>query len=183
VDHLQRKFTDDDIAVAHIYCSYQEREEQTAANLVGSLVQQLVQQCRIIPDKVTALYKRHLRTQTRPSLREFSDLLQLLAPRFSLVVVIIDALDESPESTRENLVAEILKLQPLSLMVTSRRISSIDLEFEQACHLEIRATHEDVRKYIEGRIKDSGRLKRHLQADPDLQKTIVDTVVNKVKGM
>lgn len=186
VDHVQQRVLTDDIAEAHIYCDYKAKEVQTTANLVASLVQQLVQQvvrqCRVIPDEVTTLYKRHILIQTRPSLQEWSELLQLLATRLSRFFVIVDGLDECSEGSR--ILAEILRLpSTLSLMVTSRRISTIEIELEHFCCLEIHAPDKDVREYIQRRIDDSGRLKRHLPAHPDLRKHVVDTVANTADGL
>ena len=185
MDYLKHTFQREDVGIACIYCSYKEPHEQTTTNLIASLVQQLVQRRRIVPEDVSYVYKCHIRTQTRPSLREWSDLLQSQVHSFSKVFFIIDALDECIESngTRESLIAEIQKLQPsIHLLVTSRHIASIEREFEKAARLEILANDEDVRRYLEGRI-ESGRLKLHVRADPTLRDVIISTLVEKARGM
>jgi hypothetical protein len=106
--------------------------------------------------------------------------------RFSEVFIVVDALDECPESndTRDSFIAEIRKLHPIvHLMVTSRDISTIEREFEAAARVEIRAIDSDVRRYLESRIGRERRLLRHVKADPDLHETIINTVVEKAKGM
>ena len=42
VDYLERSFEQEDVAIAYIYCSYKEQEDQTDVNLIASLLQQLV---------------------------------------------------------------------------------------------------------------------------------------------
>jgi len=106
--------------------------------------------------------------------------------RISKVFIVIDALDECPESnrTRESLLAEIRKLQPtIHLLITSRHILAIKREFEQAAQVEICASSEDVKKYLKYRIESEGRLVRLVKADPALQAAIVNTIVANAKGM
>ena len=53
------------------------------------------------------LYRRHSKKQTRPTLGELSKLLQSEVRHISKVFIVIDALDECPESnrTRESFLA------------------------------------------------------------------------------
>lgn len=149
-------------------------------------MQQLVQRHTIVPDDdgVRNLYKYHMRARTCPSLGEFFNLLQSQLHKFSKTFVIIDALDECSESNRESLITKILKLQSdIHLLVTSRRIADIECLLENAARLEILAKDEDVRRYLEGRITREGRLKRHIKSDPMLQDAIMDTIVDKARGM
>jgi hypothetical protein len=155
-------------------------------------LQQLVQKDPVISDDIVSLYRQHSKKQTRPTLDEMSKLLQskvhhlLEVCRLSEVFIIIDALDECPESngTRDSFVAEIRKLQPIThLLVTSRHISTIEREFEKAAWVEIHATGEDIGRYIESRIRSEGRLLRLLKANPALQAKITNTVIENAKGM
>jgi len=127
-----------------------------------------------------------MKKQTRPTLSEYADLLQSEVRRFSKVFIVIDALDECSESngTRDNFLAEIRKLQPtIHLLVTSRHIEIIERAFKNAARLEIRASDEDVRKYLEGRIASEPQLVRHVEKDSTLQDTIINAIVEKAKGM
>ncbi|KAI9770214.1 MAG: hypothetical protein M1839_003242 [Geoglossum umbratile] len=156
------------------------------ATLIASLLQQLVQRTPVISDGIVSLYHHHIEKRTRPTLVEWSKSLQSEVYRFSKVFIIIDALDECLESngTRDSFLAEIKKLQPsVRLLVTSRYIPTIEYEFEKAARVEIRASDEDVRRYLEGRIERERRSVRHVRADLALQKTIIDTIVEKAKGM
>lgn len=186
IDHLRNTFLEDDIGLAFIYCNYKERASQTTANLVASFLQQLVQRRPVIPSKIRTLYEQHLRKKTKPILAEYSELLHAELTGCSRAFLIVDALDECDEvrGTRSDLMAELLRLPSNTyLMVTSREIPSIEVEPNQFCRLEIRATETDVRAYLEGRIERESRLKRHVQADPVLGTTILDTIVKKVQGM
>ena len=92
INYLEQTFKGN-AAVAYIYCNYKE-QNQTAINLVASLLQQLVQGQSVISNDIIAIYRRHSRKQTRPSFAEYSELLESEAHRFSKVFIVIDALDE-----------------------------------------------------------------------------------------
>jgi len=70
-----------------------------------------------------------------------SDVIQ----QFDKVFIVIDVLDECPETNRESFVIEIQRLTPIvNLLVTSRNISGIESYFEKADRINIMA-HEAVR--------------------------------------
>jgi len=186
VDYLKHSIEREDVAIIYIYCSYKEKDDQTAANLVASLLQQLVQKSPVVSGEILSLYDHHTKNGTRPTLGELSRLLQLESQRFSKVFVLIDALDECSESSgiRTSLLTEIRKLpSSIHLLVTSRHSLTIEREFEKAGRLEIRASDEDIRRYLEYRIKTEHQLVRLVKTYPVLQENIISIVVEKAKGM
>jgi hypothetical protein len=185
VDYLERSFKGEDVAIAYIYCSYTEQENQTAANLIASLLRQLVQRSSVISDEIMKLYDCHIMNGTRPTLGEWSTLLESDVRLRSKVFIVIDALDECSDSddTRDSFLAEVRKLPNIYLLVTSRHISTIEHALEKAVRVEVQAADGDVRKYLEGRIEKNGRLLGHVKADPTLQEAIINTIVEKAKGM
>jgi hypothetical protein len=68
----------------------------------------------------------------------------------------------------------------VNLMVTSRMIQKIQQEFESAPQLEIRASNEDVKKYLGGQMS---RLARCVTRDVSLQNDITSEIVSTVDGM
>jgi hypothetical protein len=103
------------------------------------------------------LYKRHRDKRTRPLFNELSTALHSVVTDYSRVFVIIDALEECQVSNeaRGMFLSEIFNLQAkaaASLFVTSRFIPEIEKEFEKYLSLEVRASSEDVRKYLEDHI-------------------------------
>ena len=183
MNYLEQSFRRGNIAVAYIYCSYKEQEHQTDGNLIASLLQQLVQRKTFIPDEISSLYHRHIRKQTRPTLDEWSELLQPEVRCFSEVFIIIDALDECSDDTRDRFLTEIRKLPSIHLLVTSRHVLTIEREFDKAVSVEITASNEDVRRYLESRMERERRLARYVRTDPTLKETIISIIVEKAKGM
>ena len=186
IDYLMHNVHEQGIGIAFIYCNYKEKEDQTGVNLVASLLKQLVQRQPVIPSQLRSLYEQHIRRKTRPTLAECSERLHMELAACSRAFVIVDALDECDEASgaRRDLVNQLLRLPANThLMVTSREVLSIQHMLGRFRRLEIRASDADVRTYLEGRIERADRLERHVQADPTLRNTILDTIVKKVEGM
>lgn len=186
IDHLQRTFSTSNVGIAFIYCDYKEQEQQTLINLISSLLQQLVEQQPFVPDEIRSLWKQHTHLRTRPGLAEITRLFQSTAGTFSKIFIVIDALDESNEIARNDLITEIEKLSqslPVHLMGTSRHVASIKHLFRGSVQLEIKATDSDIRAYIRTEINRRERLKRFVQADSSLQEKIETRIASKAQGM
>jgi len=94
IDYLGRTFREKDVGIAFIYCNYKEKEEQTIANLIASLLQQLIQWHHVVPSKVRILYEQHMSKRTRPTLAECSALLHSELTSRPIAFIVVDALDE-----------------------------------------------------------------------------------------
>jgi hypothetical protein len=134
---------------------------------------------------VKDLYNRHKTKRTRPSLEEISRSLQAVATLYSRVFIIVDALDECQVSDgcRQRFVSGLFSLQAkcrANLLVTSRFIPDITERFDQAVILEIHASSEDVRRYINGQMF---RLPGFVIRSPELQEVVKSKIVQSVQGM
>jgi hypothetical protein len=182
INYLEQTF-EEKAAVAYLYCNY-KAQNQTTINFVASLLQQLIQRLPAIPSNIISIYKQHIHKQTRPSLAEYSRLLQSQVRQFSKVYIIIDALDEYPQGYGINdLLPEIRKLPNIHLLVTSRFVADIEHEFAEASCLKICAHDKDVKNYIETRISEEPLMVRHIKMDPTLRTAILDTITEKANGM
>jgi hypothetical protein len=104
---------------------------------------------------------------------------------YSRVFIIVDALDECQisDGCRQRLLSDLFNLQEkcgANLFTTSRPISSIEKEFEGSPTLEIRASEEDVRRYLEGHMF---RLPGFVARGLELQEEIKTNIVNAIDGM
>ena len=186
IDRLDKTFDKSDVGIAFIYCSYKERDSQNAANLVGSLLQQLVNQRKSIPEEISTLYHKYAPQNTRPSLSECSELLQKQVASYKRVIIVIDALDECDDtnSTRDIIVAELHRLPSnVQLLVTSRPLTSIGESLDYSRRLQISASEDDVELYINARLETQPQLARHIKKEPALKDHILKRLVEKVKGM
>ena len=184
ISYLEQTVMQDDVGIAYIYFNYKE-QGQTPINLISSLLRQLIQQGGKIPGDIIDLYRFHVDKGTRPSLAEYSKLLQLKIKALSKAYIVVDALDESDEGqTRAEFLAELQRLLPdIRLLVTSRHSVSIENAFENDARLEIRANDEDVERYLRGRIRKEPRLLPHVKTDPTLEQQIITIIIDRAQGM
>ena len=187
IDHLSTRFQNDaGIGIAYIYFNYKQNvDKQNVDNLISSLLKQLSQERPSLPDCVKALYDQHRNKRTRPSIDELSRALQSVAAMYSRVFIVVDALDEcqASDGCRARFLLEIFTLQAktgANLFATSRRISNIEKEFEESTLLEIRASEEDVRRYLDCHVL---RLPRFVTRSLELQEEIKAAIVKAVDGM
>ncbi|PKS08586.1 hypothetical protein jhhlp_004972 [Lomentospora prolificans] len=186
VDDLCTRFQNDkSISVVYIYCNFRQQDEQKAENLLANLLKQLAQHQDDLPDSVKHLYDHHKDKRTRPSIDEISRALQSISALYSKVFIVVDALDECQGSggCRSKFLSEIFNLQArhrVNFFTTSRHIPEIIETFKGSISQEIRATEQDVRRYIDGHIS---HLPSFVRKNPDLQEEIRTTIVSAVDGM
>ena len=186
VNELTTRFsTDTTIGIAYIYYNFRRQEEQKIDDLLTSLLKQLAESQPSLPVAVKELYDRHKTKRTRPSLDEISRSLQAVTALYSRVFIAVDALDECQvsEGCRKRFLEGLVNLQAkcgTNIFVTSRPISSIEKEFEGSQVLEIRASDEDVRKYLDDHMFQlPGFVARSLE----LQEEIKTDISKAVDGM
>jgi Cdc6-like AAA superfamily ATPase len=187
VEHLNTKFENDaSIGIAYLYCNFQRQQEQNPTDMLASLLKQLIQEQHSVPESVKSLYERHQKQKRkRPSLEEISKILHSVVADYSRVFILIDALDEYQTSNgvRRKFLSEIFNLQVktgVNLFTTSRFIPEIIREFEESISLEIRASSEDVQRYLDGHMS---QLPVFVLRSLDLQEEIRTTITKAVDGM
>jgi hypothetical protein len=138
INYLERTYIhDDNVALAFIYFNYkeQQKEQQNLADLIGSLLQQILLRQTNISDEVRALFERHSLQKTRPTVGQLSTLLQSESRPLSKFFIVIDALDEChSDKTACNLLEDLQTLGPaMRLLVTARpHIISVKQRYEDA---------------------------------------------------
>ena len=186
VDDLFNRFQGDiTVRIAYLYCNFRRQNEQKAEDLLAGLLKQLARDQLSLPDSLKSLYEKHKGERTRPSFDEISSTLQSVAALCSRVFVIIDALDECrvTEACRTRFLLEIFNLQAkcgANVFATSRFIPEITEKFEGSISLEIRASEQDVRRYVDGHIS---HLSSFVGRDPDLREEIKTKIAKAVDGM
>lgn len=132
-----------------------------------------------------SLYDSHKDKRTRPSFNEISRTLQSVAALYSRVFIIIDALDESQVSDgcRMRFLSEIFNLQAecqASLFATSRFIPEINEKFKESMRLEIRASNQDVQRYLHSHMS---QLPKCALRSSEVQDEIKAEIIKAVDGM
>ena len=186
VNDLYNRF-DATIGIAYVYCNFRRKDEQKINDLLASLLKQLAERQGILPATVKSLYNQHKVAKTRPSLGEITTILQAVAAMYSRVFIVVDALDEcqTTSACRTEFLSEIFDLQAklkcgVNFFATSRFIPEITDKFEDSMSLEIQASEQDVRRYVDGHIS---HLPSFVGRSPDLQEEIKTKIVKAVDGM
>jgi hypothetical protein len=102
---------------------------------------------------------------------------------YSRVFIFIDALDECQIAYRTKLLSELFNLQATcgaNLFATSRSIPDITARFHESISLQIRASEDDVRRYLDSHIL---HLPSVIQRSPDLQEEVKIEILKAVDGM
>lgn len=186
VHYLTSSFAHDPkTGIAYIYCNFQRQNEQKIDHLLASVLKQLAESQSSLPGSVKDLYDQHKRKRTRPSLDEISKVLQSVVMMYSRVFIIVDALDECQVSDgcRTKFLSELSNLQTkhgINIFATSRFIPNIVDHFKTNVSLEIRASTDDVARYLEGHID---QLPSFVQQNRQLQEEIKTGISNAVDGM
>ncbi|KAH7073997.1 ankyrin repeat-containing domain protein, partial [Paraphoma chrysanthemicola] len=180
-DLWNRFRTDDKVVVLFFYSDFRRHEEQSKTSILSSMVRQLVEGRR-----EPSTFMRDFFNASREGLRPpmYEDLVKAFeqeASSYSAVFVLVDALDELQD--RVDITDALIKLQAMcrfNMLATSRYIPEIVGMFEGAQTLEIRASDDDVKAYLEAHMH---RLPRLVSSDPLLRAEIMRRIGESVAGM
>lgn len=183
IDHVLNKVQNSTYGIAYVYCNYKAREEQDVSSLLAAILKQLVQGRLSTVDHVEQLHQKHANRGTKPLLDEIYTALRDVLAHYPTVYIVIDALDECQEGTRRQFLAKLRDLQALRdirLLATSRSIPDIEDAFGEAPRLEVRASREDIKRFVVGQ---TYRLPACIQRSTMLQEMVQEQIANAGDGM
>ena len=185
-EHIEQTFIrDQSAAVACVYCNYKDKLVQTPANLLANVWMQIRGKGRLAPI-MKELYASAATTgsSTRPGLDDITKILKDEVDRYAKVYVVIDALDECEPAYRIRLLTELKALQPkLKLMITSRFFDAFGADMGIDTDVEILASDDDIKRFVQDRVSITPRLRRWTAADSSLQATIEIKVIEAAQNM
>ncbi|KAI9371738.1 nucleoside phosphorylase domain-containing protein [Aspergillus egyptiacus] len=183
VDELYRRFQHDvDVGISFLFCNFRLRHAESPNEIMAGILKQLLLKNGRLPEAVKDLYHTNERKKTRPLYDELCAALDSTVSRYSRTFIVVDALDEGDDAT-DQVVSTIMDLQNrynICLLVTSRFIPEISARFKASPWLEIRAKDDDVRKFVQKKMK---QLPAFVARNSDLQRHVVDTITKAVDGM
>ena len=185
VDDLTKQVSSNPtISIAYIYCNFRQQGTQKIDDLMASLLKQLAQG-QSLPESVKDLYDQHKTKRTRPSLDEILRVLRSVVTMYSRAFIIVDALDECQVSdgSQARFLSELFSLQTwhgVNIFATSRFIPEISEKFRDCMQLEIRASNQDVQRYLDGHMS---QLLGCVLRSPELQDEIKAEIIKAVDGM
>jgi len=202
VDHIQKIFSDANVAVICIYYNRQEdvtdhlrstpelRQEdvtnnlQSTANLLGSVIRQLAEN-RITDWTCIRELRRNFRNRQRATLaEEYVTLFKTKLEPYEKIFFVIDGLDECDSYTRQEVLERLDGIGTKArFLLTSRDMTNYEAQIENMERLEVEARSEDLNSYIIARLEASKYLWAHAKNDVDLQNLFKTSIVAKCKGM
>ena len=163
IDTLLNRIDGDGAAVAYVYCDFTIRNMQSTSAVLGSVLRQVVGALAKIPDEVQGVFEKAKWQVDGCGLRlpEILDMLTKILPSLNQAFICIDALDEFPTKQRAQLWKSLQRVVQgcpnTRLFLTGR--PQIRMEVEdyfpgEAEMVAIEPTLEDIRRYIEERLKE-----------------------------
>ena len=182
IRYLDTSFSNNqnDIAIIFAYCRYMDRYSVT--DILASFIKQLAERHPNVLPFIENVYQYHLKDATRPIEQEWLELLQTLIPLFSKVYIIIDALDEFPDDTRDEFLNALISLQT-SLLITSRPSNAFSLLSDiEYIHIGDE-NEEDIERFIHQRFRESSNLTSLLRKKDQILKEICTKLKEISKSM
>ncbi|KAE8448932.1 hypothetical protein EG329_008728 [Mollisiaceae sp. DMI_Dod_QoI] len=184
IDQLRRTFAGQDVAVAFFYFDYRSQDYQTPANVIASLLKQIVAQSSILPPSASELYEKFKKQRDCPQFQELQNTPLLVLRDFSRLFLVIDALDECDAKKHRKPFLKVLKdLESTSakVFVTSRpHPDDIKKSLCSCPKIKVEASDEDIRKYLAHKIEQDGDTDL---IDEKLKDEIVSSITNGARGM
>jgi hypothetical protein len=166
----------------YVFFDYKDVQNQTAKNMITSLLKQLVCTMQSIPVALEKLYDEDKNEKRRPSLDGLVDLFIKHAKQMSCVIL-FDAFDECGEQgiVRSRLIQRFYN-SGVKVFITHRPhvLTSPKSDFPEHTLLEIQARDEDIEGYIDKQLRMEEKAKR---LDDTFRTRIIDDIKQQAKGM
>ena len=185
VDRLCDKVKEQNTAVACFYVDFAAREEQSPANMLGSLLKQIVGGLERIPDEIRETFQNYKKVIGGRGLR-VPEIVEMLQTVTSLrrTFICVDALDECVERHRPEVLhslRQILEKSPNTrIFLTGRRHIRGEINRHlggRAETLSIKLNYDDTAEYIRMRLSKDTSLDA---MDNGLEAEIIKTIAENI---
>ena len=176
----------EDIGVAYMYCDYADKDNQTAENIIASLVKQLSLRKPSTLDHIQKLYEQCGLGKVRPGLTKLTETFRNLCTAYRRIYLVIDALDECDEESRKLLLDQLEKVDHsiVRIFLTSRpHLIEMQRKFDELPQVEIMAKDSDIREFILNDIREKFNLLELIEDTAQLEENIIIAITSKAKGM
>ena len=167
--------------MAFAYCRYTDR--YPLGLFLASFIKQLVENHPHVFPHVDSVYTKHHKKATRLHELELLDLFKKLLSLFKQAYIVLDAVDEASEDTRDRLLTALLPLQA-NFLLTSRPSNLSKHLPQDALFVYIEALNrQDIERFVDKKFRDSTRLSDVLDGKDQLGKEIRAKVTERSNGM
>jgi hypothetical protein len=180
--HAERSETP--VSVGYLYIRYSDHAKVTVRDLLEVLVKQTIERHSASLALFDAVYARHIREKSEPSINEILGLLKRFTSEVTTTTFyFLDALDEAPADVQIGLLESLTSLN-VKLFITSRPLKSLQARFPDAHHFPIVAQESDLDIHIGKEMSRSMELQDIIaKASPGLEGRITVAIKKKCSGM
>ena len=175
IDSLCDQAVEKDVAVVGLYCDFRQQQEQSATNILGAILKQLVSRSGIPVNIQEAFQKAEREFGGRGLLlSEMVDILKKTITSLPQLFICVDALDECIPKHQQALLEslqEIVAVSPnIRVFLTGRPHieQKIVKLFSQLARLPLSPTHDDIKSYLKMKLDrndDPSAMDDKLRAD------------------
>jgi len=190
IDTLREQMRGQNVAVLSLYCDYQAQKDQSAVNLIGSLLRQVALRARGILEKIKGAFDEAMK-EGGEGLR-LPDMVKLFVKAIDsieMVYLCVDAVDEVRRERRPEFLRalrQIIRDAPnVRLFLTGRPYICGELDnylTKGANVIQIVADQGDITKYLSQKIDDDSHQDPDLMTE-DLKNGIMRTMQEKASEM
>jgi hypothetical protein len=187
IDHMSQHYKGDSAnRVVYFYFDFADNKKLTVANLLKSVIYQLIASEEVIPSSAASLKSRYNGLQ-EPNLDELLEVVIEVVSEIERTFLIIDALDECPKEERQVFFETFIKgslPRNLNVLVTSRKEPDIEAtlgpSFSRTICIQNSIIDADVRVHVGKAIARDATL---LKWKPAIRDEILDAIVGGAHGM
>ena len=190
IDNLREQTCGENILVLFLYCDYQAQKDQSAVNMIGSLLSQIAFGATQIPSEIQRTFEQKQRGRQALRLPDMLKLLVKTVSSIERVYICFDAMDELLPGSRSELLRalrEIIRDAPnIRLFLTGRPHIRGELDkyiTKGAYIIPVVADQGDIAAYVSRKMEDDED-----DGDPDLmpddlKDDILKTMLEKASEM
>jgi len=190
IEHLLHHYHNDaTVATVYFYFDFNEAKKRDPELMFHSLLRQLLDQGRVVPDNFYTLFSSCGNGQQQPSLSVLLIMARQWMRHFTHVYIVLDALDECNQLPE---LMDILQkmaewqLNNVHLLMTSRRERGIQMPLESLVSedsivcVERGMVDNDILEYVKKRLPNEPRLSR---LGNGMEQEIETAIMNRAQGM
>ncbi|PLB46615.1 hypothetical protein P170DRAFT_438328 [Aspergillus steynii IBT 23096] len=173
--------------VAFLFADPDIGHRTTAEDIISSILKQFLieHEFSTCCSHLENLYTAHHRRKSRPSWEECLEVFRLFMERLSKVYIVIDGLDQQGilDESVTMLLSALESWTNLNLLITTRSKTPFTDWKRPRAYINISASKQDMKSYIEHRTIMVPGLQNILVGDTSVQDAFVDTIINQSQGM
>jgi len=190
IDTLREQTDGQNIAVLSLYCDYQTLKDQSAVNMIGGLLKQVISGEARIPGEIKNCFeKSRKRGGQGLRLQEMLKLMVEVISSIDRVYICIDAVDELLEHDRSEFISalrQVIQEAPNTRLFLTGR-TYIRRELNQRLTkwvpvIHIVADPGDIARYLSHKMDEGGDRDPELMTE-NLKDDITTTILEKASGM